>query len=122
MKDLLNENTAKRKKWVLALIIINFLILLGQAVWIYITTLTNKPVDPEAFHINLNPLLLLFAGVSAILAFIELVLGILTYKGKRWAAIALIVCVGICWTGIFGAVAAVLELTYSDKPPQFKDN
>lgn len=125
MEDFPEKKITARKKLILAFVIINFLTLLGWAVAIYILILSITPVEPDvswALAIIIIFPMFISACILTIIAVIELIFGILTYKGKRWAAIAMIVCVGITWIGIFGAVAAVLELTNSNKPPQITDN
>lgn len=109
MKDFPNENASTRKKVILSFVIVNFLIIAGFAVLELVAGLTIEYV-PGIHTLNLKPLLYFFACICAILAFIELIFGILTYKGKKWAAIALISCEIISWVGIFGAAAAIIEL------------
>lgn len=101
----------KRKKLILAFIIINFLVLFGSFVMDFILGITSEYVpSTEGHSLNPKPLSLMFAVCSALLALVELVLGILTYKGKKWAAIALLCCELISWIGIFGAIAAIITL------------
>lgn len=104
---------SKRKKLILAFVIVNFLVITAIALWYIIMGITTEYVPPEKpgfLALNPKPLMLFFGGVFAILALIEGVLGILTYRGKKWAAIAMIVCEGFSWIGIFGTVAAIIEL------------
>lgn len=100
----------KRKKLILAFLIVNFLILLGFSLILGITYREVPPADGERPSINLKSLILLCGGLFLIIALLEGFLGIFTYKGKKWAAVGLLVCEFIIWIGIFGTVAAIIQL------------
>lgn len=102
------KDTSGRKKLILAFVIINFLIIVGFIVFEFVVL-----TDPTESSYGSGLLLLPLLGVAicAILALCELIFGIFTYKGKNWAAIALICCTVISWIGVFGMVAGILQLT-----------
>ena len=103
----------KRKKLILAFVIVNFLVTFGFVLAYVILGLTTeyvKPSEPGVVSLNLKNLSFFFACVLAFFMLIDLFFGIFTYKGKKWAAVLSIVSACLCLSGIFGAVAGVIAL------------
>lgn len=112
MKDCSKDNITIWKKVVLALVIINFLMLIGLAIFelvLGITTVYVPPEKPGFFNINPKPLMYFAAVLFAICALIELSLGIATYRGYKGAAIALLV-LGLILLGYVCTIAAIIAL------------
>lgn len=101
-----------RKKLILAFVIVNVLVILGFALMSLILGFTIEvvPTDDGFFSFDVRPLCFLASIIFVILGVIELFLGIFTYKGKKWAAITLILCELISWIGVFGVAAAIIVL------------
>lgn len=101
-----------KRKTVLAFVIVNFLLLTGFAVMLFVSGITNEYAASaeSGVHFNPRPLLFMLAGVVAILALVAGFAGIFTYKGKKWAANALIIVGAVSLLGIFGAAAGIIEL------------
>lgn len=112
MKDCSKDNITVWKKVVLALVIINFLALIGLAIFGLVSGITTVYVPPEEhgfFNINPKPLLYFAAVLFALCAIIELPLGIATYRSNKGAAIALLV-LGLILLGYVCAIAAIIAL------------
>jgi len=104
------KDTSGRKKLILAFVIINFFVIMGFAVVSFLFVIAPKESSDVGLVIVYLPLF--FGSVlCVILALVELTFGIFTYKGKNWAAIALICCMVITLIGVFVMVAGILQLT-----------
>lgn len=109
---------SKRKKWILALLIVNILLLIGSAVMFIVFGVQISHENHEYewmngyFNILLSPTFyFLTAGYFVIKALIVFVLGIFTYRGRKGPAIALLIYGVVSGVlGYLGAAAAIIAL------------
>ncbi|MCH5157448.1 MAG: hypothetical protein J1G02_06215 [Clostridiales bacterium] len=118
MKNSPDTNILKWKKAVLALVIINFIVLIALALVEFIPAMTTEyEPSSEQGHtfIIIRLLLLIFAAYFAVSAIITLIFGLFAYQGKRWSAIVLLVFSLTAGVGYIGVISAIIALVYSCK-------